>query len=128
VPFDYRELIYREILSVSPEDPFYYYKKFSKMLLILSDDDQEHLVASMDDVKTSFGLSGYSLFNIEKFLNGSKGLKIRSEGDITRVNCEQVTDRLRLIDEWVDQKLRELVKQIRFSNMSEIAQLRQQSV
>lgn len=128
MPYDYRELIYREILAIDPSDIFYYSKKFNKSMFILADADKTELTNRVLGLKEDFNLSNYDLYNIEKMIRASKGIKIRFDYDIIVVHSVKVLDKLRLIDVWVDGKFQDLIKVIRFSNMESIARLRQNVV
>lgn len=127
MPYDPREWVYREIVAVREDDDYYYYKRFKKILLILDSDDQEKLKSMVAEVKAKYKLAAFSIYHIEQYLKGKHYLKLRTEYDIVTVSARKIYSDLQLVDEWVDEKLREMGKRIRFSQPLDVARLKEKT-
>lgn len=109
-------MILKDILLVSEGDVNYYFKRFKKALLLLNDKESDELLGFVDDFRKRNGLMGYSLRDLEMRMMSTAGIKVRTENDIKVLSSRQLALELADIDDWLDDKIKEKARTIRFSN------------
>lgn len=118
--YDWREIIFRDLQAISPEDPFYFSRRFRKAMLILNSSEVEELASRLGKVKANLGFSGQSLDFIEKKLRTRKAIKIRSASNLVLVTRERAMRSLNALDDWLDEALKRKAGQIRWSHTGDL--------
>ena len=113
--YDYRELVFKEILDLNPEDPFYYTKRFRKAYHLLSKEDYDILIYELDLIKARYGIAGHNLKFLEAKLAGSAGIKLRAGAVLRIVPKDRILRDLSDLDDQLDITIKKLSASIRFS-------------
>ena len=113
--YDYRELVFKEMLDLGPEDEFYYTKRFKKARLLLNKTDYEAILGALTALKVKYSLDRYSLYWIERKLKRASGLKVRDGDAIRTVPKVRLIKELGLIDDRLDLLIKLKAPEIRFT-------------
>ena len=113
--YDFRELILKDIVTVSQGDPYYHFVRFKKAMLLLDEKEIEELLFHVDEFKERNGLMDFSLRDIEDRMMGKGAFKIRTENEIRMVSVRALYLELADIDDWLDVIIKKKAKSIRFS-------------
>lgn len=117
MPYDWRELVFKELLSMNPQNPFYFSQRLKKATLILTEEEFNPLFLTLQEIKEKFGLDLYSLEVIERKLMSAVAIKVRQDDKVWVVPRSAVIRRLSSLDDHLDAVLKEKAKSIRWSNV-----------
>jgi hypothetical protein len=120
VAYDYRELIFRELMALNQEDPYYYSKRFRKALYILTKEEVTKLEKLVARFKSEVKLHHSPLPFIERKLQSSKGIKLRTETDIVVIPRHTILARLNEIDDWLDITMKKKAGEIRWASPGDL--------
>lgn len=113
--YDFREIIFKEMLELSPSDEFYFTKRVSKAQFLLSDEEMAYIDQMFDDFRHRYGLGKWSLFFIERKLRRGAGIKVRDGATARKLSCMRLIKDLMMIDSQIDIMVKLKAKEIRFS-------------
>ena len=123
---DYRELLYRKIFSLDEHSPTYYQQLFRLVSLLLNEDEKDYLAEMIVEVREKFeNVDGVvpSFFDLEQAFYdmkvfGRKFIKIRTEAGFKRIYFHDISRELNGIQNWCFERLFEVQKSIRFTNVN----------
>ena len=119
MPFDWRELIFRDMMALDPDDPYYFTKRFTKAKLLLSEEDFNLVKDKLVEVLNDLGLNQFKLRFLEERIKGHAGLKLRGDATIRKISKNKLLSKLAEIDSELDVKLKMMAPAIRWSGSLE---------
>lgn len=124
---DHREIVYRQIFKLDMHGKNYYQDLIHLVGLLLSDDERNELAQKIIDVRHMFddgiGDELPSFFALENAfydmtLNKRTFIKMRTKDGFRKIQYHQIAEKFNALKNWLFQKLYEVQKTIRFSNLN----------
>lgn len=123
---DYRELLYRKVFSLDEHGSTYYQSLFRYVSLLVSEVEKDELSEKIvefrrkflnaDEIAPTFFDLEDSFYNMKVY--GKKFIKIRTTSGFTRIYFHEIARELNTIQSWCFDKLFEVQKSIRFTNVN----------
>jgi len=119
MPYDPRELFFKEIIDLNQDEPYYFSKRFKKAKLLLTDEEYKRVSALLTGLKRKYGLMRVSLFDVEKALNRGLILKVRTGSYIRKIGKEAFIRQLSIVDDELDRLVKAKANEIRFTGSTD---------